>query len=1026
VAAATGAWGWVDLRGSNDIALREQLASVIRDLRAEEGITNVVLDDLELPVDSRGIEAPIARISNIIQARSGKLIITSNTALPQRLVLELSLQPRSSYQVPPFTRADVAKFLEQRGCSSEKLADQWATLIELHTLGHPQLVHARIAALENLGFPAPTAEDVTATPPDVIEARTEARRLVALLDAPARELVYRLSLTTSIFQRRQVISIASQNPGITEPGLAFDKVVGPWMERIGDDLYRVSPLIRNAGSEVQGEAWTRQAHSAIAWGLLVVRTLTPHDVSAILFHGMASRDWSVIAHLCMGILNADSDTWAALAEAGSWFVLVGTGEGVAPLNADPFSLFLIRTLQYRLAAAGKHFDDSRRILATFNKEKLPPGQTDEPVRFAQHYFLGQVLWRSEVPLPIADIISSGVEYLTLTDSLSDILGRGFREIPNHTLQGPDGSFDAASVVGFTLSNRINDRPGIAHLLDSCEPLPAATVRRLLWFIGGTEAVASLMFSRAIVWENQLSKPDWAALRDLSLRAYAKARDWELPGLAQATAYWAAQIIDEHLEGRDEALRVADQLAAEIGWSVAQEDGRAAIFLRDGQFAKALEIWRRILPGWQAQSEFDLQAQFSCRDAAIAAERLGEWAEAADWVAEASTRTGMGQNPLYEAALLIDEGYARWKAGDSPAALSRLADGLAAIELLPPDDADEGAYILRKKAGHTLMWMTAVTNGTPTGEFVEPPPACCSSLNPVSGPRLRSTPHDIMWAHLAEFELAADLGDKVFLEHEARLITSLYGLVRVSFGTVRVRHRLKHLKLDDLVEITVALADATEICRRYYRDGRLDGADPLPADAAMPTKSELSADLILPVLLGGMFALTARGAVTGDLIERWRASAIKLELSSAVMDWLDLAVSLFITHDVDARVAMRDPSLRPEGQTLATLRVATDDPSRPAELVTVHVRWANTLRDLGTSIFPTDDIERLVTAGWLRLTDLPFLLRTPSLAVPELRLACASTARGWRKVGEVLSAALHAVPATVPESMRETIRRLLSD
>jgi len=58
------------------------------------------------------------------------------------------------------------------------------------------------------------------------------------------------------------------------------------------------------------------------------------------------------------------------------------------------------------------------------------------------------------------------------------------------------------VVGFTLSNRINDRPDIAELLDACEPLPMTTVRRLLWFIGGTEAVASLMFSRAIIWENQ--------------------------------------------------------------------------------------------------------------------------------------------------------------------------------------------------------------------------------------------------------------------------------------------------------------------------------------------------------------------------------------------------------------------------------------------------------------------------------------------------------------------------------------------
>jgi hypothetical protein len=617
----------------------------------------------------------------------------------------------------------------------------------------------------------------------------------------------------------------------------------------------------------------------------------------------------------------------------------------------------------------------------------------------------------------------GNEYLTLSDSLSDLLGSGFRNISEHALQGPDGSFDAASMVGFTLANRINDRPHISELVDACEPLPATTVRRLLWFIRGTDAVGSLMFSRAIGWEHQQARPDWVAMRDLLLRAYGKARQWELPGLAQSAAYKAAQIIDEHLDGRDEALRVADQLAAEIGWSVAQEDGRAAIFLRDSQYGKALEIWRRILPGWQPQSEFDLQAQFSCREAAVAAERLGEWTEAADWLADGRTRTGKGNNPLYEAALLIDEGYARWKAADSAAALSRLADGVAAIELLPPDEADERAYALRKRAGHTLMWITAVTDHTPTEPFSEPLPAFCSSLNPPSGPRDPSTPHDIMWAHLVQFELAADLGDKIFRQHENELVASSYGLVRVSFGFTRVRHRLKLALLDDLVEVAVALAEATEIYRRYYRDGGLGRGDPLPADISMAAPSQLSTDLILTVLVGGMFALAARGAVTAQLIGRWCASAKQLGLASTVTDLLGLVESLFVTQTIHAEVVMRDTSLRWEGQLLGSLRVATDETTRPAELFTAHVCWVNTVRNLGTSLFPIEDIERIVIAGWLRLCQRPFLLRVPAFSVPELKRACASTSRGWRKIGEILTAGLQAVPATVPETMRETIRRL---
>ena len=37
-----------------------------------------------------------------------------------------------------------------------KVAGWWAAFVELHTSGHAQLVHARVATLEAKGFPTPT------------------------------------------------------------------------------------------------------------------------------------------------------------------------------------------------------------------------------------------------------------------------------------------------------------------------------------------------------------------------------------------------------------------------------------------------------------------------------------------------------------------------------------------------------------------------------------------------------------------------------------------------------------------------------------------------------------------------------------------------------------------------------------------------------------------------------------------------------------------------------------------------------
>jgi hypothetical protein len=1026
VAGASIPWGWVDLRGVEPAALLHRLTTVAGELGRDEGIARLVLDDFDIPGDPRSLEPPLRSIADILRSRAGKLVITSATALPQRLGLTLGLGTQNNLQVPPFLREEIAAFLMSRGCARETLAAQWAGFIELHTQGHAQLVHARIAALESVGFPQPSIVDLTETPPDVVEARTEARRLLEQLDTAARELVYRLSLSALVMQRRQVLSIATWAPAIAEPGLAFDKLIGPWIETLGKDIYRVSPLIRNAGAEIRGAEWAREAHSSIASGLLRLRTLTPYDASAILFHGVAGQDWDVIAHLSIGTYRADADTWSALAEPAGWFVLVGTGEGVSSPDANPSILFLIRLFQYRLAAAGGNQRAALAIIARFDAE-LPPNQADELLALCRQLFLGQVLVRREIVLSVTSIINIGVEYITLNDA-SDLVKSGSRTIPHHALQGADGSYDVASVAGFALSNRIDGRPEMIELLEACEPLPVALARRLLWFIGGTVDVASLLFARSWLWESRQESPDWVAARAVCMRAYSLARKLDLPGLAQAAARAVAQIIDEHLGGRQEACAIADELAAEIGWSPSQEDGRAGILLRNSDFGGALDIWRRILPSWQAQSELDIQRQYSCRDAAIAAGHLNEWQESADWLATARERTGSGANPLYEAALLIDEGYARWKAGDNTAALARLNEGLHSIERLPRDldDANGQAALLRKRAGHTVMWMAGVAGGSPRGGDSAPTPAWCSRLDPYSGPRLVPTPHDLMWAHLLEFEMAVGLGDDLLRAHEVALGRSPYGLVRVSVGLIRIRHRLKTLALDALVELAFELAEATEICRRYYKEGGLDGAEPLPADAVIPTPLELATDIVFSVMSSGIFALAARGLVTVKTLGNWRVGAEQTGLLPVLGAWLNLAEGLLVTHVVNSQVALRDNSLGWAGTILATIGVCLDDTVGPAKLMTAHVCWINTLPRINSSFFPIDDIEHLVTYAWLRIaTNRPFLLRMASITVPELQKACASSAQGWRKIGEILLAAELAIPETVPETMRQTIRKLVA-
>lgn len=1017
VTSSTSSWGWVDLRGVVELA--RLLDRVEYELAVESGITHLVLDDMTLPVDARPLERALVAIKNTLSTRGGQLVVTAAVGLPQRLALALALPSRGTLPIPSFTHDEIAGFLLARGCPPDRCS-QCATIIQVHTSGHAQLVHARVATLEAQGFPPPGLEQLTTTPADVVEARVEAKRLVATLAAPARELVYRLSLTPQAVPQRYALAIAGQPPPIAEPGLIFAGLVGPWVERVAEGLYRISPLLSGIGKEVQGEPWARTMHATVARTMLRLRTLSPDDVSHILLHATTGKDWLTIARLSFGLLTADTEIWEALAQSAGWFVLVGIDNAPERPQGDPFTLFLIRTLQLRLATGAKNAEAAEAIIACANQE-VPANIEGEAGRLIRHQFLTQIL-RTDIELPIQQILAATLEFVRLSDELGDVLD-GFKNI-DKILTGPTGAPDLAGLAGFTLMRHLPDRASLTTLLDTCEAAEPALVRRLLWFIGGTESTAHLVCDRIWLAELKQPTPDWNACRGVFQRTYELGRRLDLPGLAQGAARVIARITAENLKDPVEALRLAEQMIAEIGSSPGQEDGRASILLDRQDNAGALAIWRKLLPGWAPRDEFDLQQAFSCRRAAIAAARLAEWKEAAEWLHGAWELAKDNDNATYPAALLIDEGYAWWKSGENDRALQRLAEGMTAIEQLPPDDTDDGAYLLRKRAGYALQWMAHAAEGLPPSEQSAPPAfGLCSGMEPVAEARLPSTPEDAMWVHLLEFEFFATRGDRLFLEYEARLSASRYGLVRFSFDRLRIRRCLRNLVFHDFVEVVGHYAEAFALCRRYYYEGGLQVSEALPTDATANSGPNVDIELVLVGMLNAVFALAARGSITRELIDRWRAGVAPAGPSPVLESWLDFVEALFVDQTLEARAEMRDASRPWPFQGAASIRYSIDDGPSPAGLLTAHDYWTNVIPRSDCQTFVLSDIELLVTRAWLRIADRPFLLRTPAATIPALRNACSSPTTGWRKIGEVLTAACDVVPAAVPPDMRDKFRDL---
>jgi hypothetical protein len=168
ITAGTSSWGWVDLRGLSAGAVMDMLDRAAAELVAEDGLTHIVLDDTELPPDSRPLEVPLTRIKSILGERSSNLQITSTVKLPQRLLLALNLPTSATLAMPTFSRDEIVAFLVARGCPGLQ-APTLAPFVELHTSGHAQLVHARVVTLEAEGFPTPNLQSLMVIPSDVVE-----------------------------------------------------------------------------------------------------------------------------------------------------------------------------------------------------------------------------------------------------------------------------------------------------------------------------------------------------------------------------------------------------------------------------------------------------------------------------------------------------------------------------------------------------------------------------------------------------------------------------------------------------------------------------------------------------------------------------------------------------------------------------------------------------------------------------------------------------------------------------------------
>ncbi len=989
---------WLPLRDLNSTEVRSRLTAATQILRAEGRARILVIDDLNALADPRPIEASLAGLWRCQRELGGQLIVTSDRPLPPRLAQAVELANARELQMQPFDQAEIEAFLLQSGCPSDRIAT-WGGMLELSTLGHPQLINARIAALADADFPAARAEDLLGSAPDVDRIRFEAGRLIAELPDAPRELLYRASLVTGRMSRQHLIAIARMEDAIAEPGDAIDVIAGPWLEAT-DEGFRVSPLARGAAQEARGLPWVKAMHGQVAWTYLLQRTLTPWDISSVLMHCYIAGSAGPLVYIMQSLFSADEEVWSAIAEACEMYAPLGTVAGDVMPFVRPFDLFIFRIFQYRIAAAS-NADLARRIAAKLDEE-FAAAPDDDATRFFRFLYLSQFLSLIDVRYPMAVIVARAEEFFRVATAMeTNLPERMARAGMTGEPDIPPGAY--AQFAGLRLISHVQDIDDLDALTRALQTIPAEDARAMLESIGGPEDMSSILVERTWLAEHRAKDNDWSGYCAKLRNAFDLCAEIGATTMAGGIAPVLIRTINEDLGDAKGALDASTEISKVAGDNPLYRCTLAKVTNDAGDFPAALTIWREALPRWPTP-EGDVAAAFAFRTAAIASAKHDEWALATGFFEAAERLVDPDERPTFALGLAMDAAYCRFNAGDRPGGIHSFGVVVAALEPMQADHEVEPLLSLQRRAAGVLGALTDRHRAD-----IDPKNliGMCSNLDPYITDAPAAPPLDTLRMSLIEIELADGASLDCSLREAPLLRTSpLISFRSASAGplfTLAQRTRDFASIVADGLKLLDALAMLAEQLSNNDRDVMRHH------DGIIRPWSEGADELLIGNLIVALFDLAAANELDRLPLDQWRADAAGHANAVRIVGLIDHLEKLFVTGEADAWASVRNsPTADWSVHAASTLAATLLERLAPEALLVCHSLWAHYFVQQHIRAPIAASVAKMVSRRWRRTTAVPALFVSPRTSIPRLLAAIDDPALGWSKTRLVLQAALEGV------------------
>ena len=805
------AWRFADLRDMPEPALRSILSGLAASFH-ETGARGIILDDI--PAEpSNALLFAIGQVARAVAAADAFLLITSTKAPAPTLSNQLDLANRAIIQVPYFTEADVADVVKLAGGDPST----WARSIFIFAGGHPQLVDARVAGLRKRGWNK--NEILSDLIPmnnnnnDMEEQRKAVRsRLLQDLDSDATELLLRLSCLYGNFDRQMALVAANVHGPVPQAGLVFDFLVGPWIEQIGAERYRLSPLLKDSGSVGLALPLQNSVRSGILNHLLIQRPFPADQLFQVFLIAAQQNNRAALRWFAGAVLSASSSKpeksqFKRLAQEISVFALWEVHEGLLLLPDDVELSSLLRFAQIRVAIANDDVDLASKL--TLKALSTIQFVEDDTKLYFSVLIWATVLLEPRIPISPSRWLQMLLDFVA-TPIVNSLLARVRPTAGIGDLLLGASPDESLFIIRATALRGVEE---LGELIDALEKTPKAIRDRYIGAAARTNKSLHLVVSGS--WLAEVKRPGFDAriaatkYHELSLSNTAL----DNSDLAVELLCTEAILLDEYAGDQEQALEVLRIAQEWFPNDYRLNRQRQRVFYRNNRHADALREFEKFYE--RTPTDRAIERVYTLREAGRSAAEIGELDKTRiffEQALEAARPCGASMHAMI-AGLSADCAILDFDAGKIESALFLMRRALIEADDLDPRAGLKESYVKRVHLA-AILYMRGAAKDFPAARQVVVV-GMCSDPAPQEWFRTQPQPQPtFVWYQLAELE--AEVSDSRSTLIELRKRTKNSGLLPMEGMLVPrlVEAAIRRFEVDHFLEALEVYPRAAEIIPKF--------------------------------------------------------------------------------------------------------------------------------------------------------------------------------------------------------------------